>query len=64
KKGIDQKRLDYKGYGEEQPIAKNNTEKGRQKNRRTEFEIIKDKEQKKSEKGDESDKKKEKSNKK
>ncbi len=39
-KGIDKERLTYKGYGEERPIATNDTDEGRQLNRRTEFEII------------------------
>jgi len=37
---IDPSRLVYKGYGETQPIAPNDTEEGRSKNRRTEFKII------------------------
>ena len=39
KKGIAQSRLMAKGYGSSQPIASNNTNDGRQENRRTEFEI-------------------------
>lgn len=33
-------RLEYKGYGMEQPIAENSSQEGRQLNRRTEFRII------------------------
>lgn len=40
-KGIDKKRLTYKGYGYSQPVATNDTEEGRQLNRRTEFKILK-----------------------
>lgn len=40
KAGISANRLVYKGYGEEQPISTNDTEEGRQLNRRTEFKII------------------------
>ncbi len=39
-KGIDKSRLEYAGYGFDQPIAPNNTDGGRQLNRRTEFKII------------------------
>jgi len=39
-KGINKDRLEFKGYGFEQPIAGNDTEEGRQMNRRTEFKII------------------------
>lgn len=39
-KGIDQTRLTYKGYGFDQPIATNDTDEGRQLNRRTEFKIV------------------------
>jgi outer membrane protein OmpA-like peptidoglycan-associated protein len=41
KNGIDMSRLNYKGYGKSNPVADNNTEEGRSKNRRTEFMIIK-----------------------
>ena len=39
-KGIDRERLTFAGYGESQPIESNDTEKGRQMNRRTEFEVL------------------------
>ena len=39
-KGISPDRLTSAGYGEEQPIATNDTDEGRQLNRRTEFKII------------------------
>jgi len=39
-KGIDKNRMTYKGFGFDQPIATNDTEEGRQLNRRTEFKII------------------------
>lgn len=38
--GIDEDRLTYVGYGESQPIAGNDTEEGRQENRRTEFKVL------------------------
>ncbi len=38
--GIKPARLSFKGYGKEQPIATNETEEGRQLNRRTEFKIM------------------------
>ena len=39
-KGISADRMSYKGYGETKPIASNDTEEGRQLNRRTEFKVI------------------------
>lgn len=39
-KGIDKYRLEAKGYGSAKPVSSNNTEQGRQDNRRTEFKII------------------------
>ncbi|MGY3211258.1 OmpA family protein [Mucilaginibacter sp. HD30] len=37
---VDAERLQFKGYGKSQPIAPNDNEDGRGKNRRTEFKII------------------------
>lgn len=39
-RGIDPARLTFKGYGFDKPVASNDTEEGRQLNRRTEFEVI------------------------
>ena len=39
-RGIESTRLTYKGYGQTQPVAGNDTEEGKSKNRRTEFVII------------------------
>jgi len=37
---INKKRLSYKGYADQEPIATNETEEGRAKNRRTEFKVM------------------------
>lgn len=37
--GIEETRLSYKGFGESQPVGDNNTDSGRQTNRRVEYEI-------------------------
>lgn len=41
KNGIDDNRIQYRGYGEEQPIDTNDTPEGRANNRRTEFKVLK-----------------------
>ncbi|MFM1899413.1 MAG: hypothetical protein RL577_1653, partial [Bacteroidota bacterium] len=38
--GMNAQRIQFKGYGETQPIASNETESGRAKNRRIEMKII------------------------
>jgi outer membrane protein OmpA-like peptidoglycan-associated protein len=38
--GVAKERLSYKGYAYQEPVASNDTEEGRQKNRRVEFKII------------------------
>jgi len=40
--GIAAGRIEARGYGEDRPVAGNNTEEGRQKNRRTEVRILED----------------------
>jgi large repetitive protein len=42
KGGIDAARLDAQGFGEEKPVAKNDTEEGKQENRRVEFVIVRE----------------------
>jgi outer membrane protein OmpA-like peptidoglycan-associated protein len=39
-KGIDIKRLTFKGFGATQPIADNKTEEGKAMNRRTELKVV------------------------
>ncbi|MDP4274184.1 MAG: OmpA family protein [Bacteroidota bacterium] len=39
-KGVDSKRVVFKGYGETRPIASNDNEAGKAQNRRTEFKIL------------------------
>lgn len=38
--GIPSNRLSYKGYGETQPVATNDTDEGRRENRRTEIKVL------------------------
>ena len=40
-RGIKSHRIDFKGFGKTQPIASNDTDEGRQLNRRVEFEVVK-----------------------
>lgn len=41
KKGVETTRMQAKGYGESEPIDSNDTDEGKQNNRRTEFKILK-----------------------
>jgi outer membrane protein OmpA-like peptidoglycan-associated protein len=38
--GVDRKRIAAKGYGPDRPIGSNDTDKGREENRRVEFLIV------------------------
>jgi outer membrane protein OmpA-like peptidoglycan-associated protein len=40
-KGIDPRRLSFKGFGDSEPISPNTTEAGRAQNRRTELKVVK-----------------------
>lgn len=40
-KGISEKRLALRGYGQDRPVGSNDTEEGRQQNRRIEFKVVK-----------------------
>jgi OOP family OmpA-OmpF porin len=40
-KGVETSRIEAVGYGEDQPVATNDTDQGRKQNRRIEFEILK-----------------------
>jgi OOP family OmpA-OmpF porin len=40
KKGVDAKRFDSAGFGEERPIATNDTDDGRKANRRVEIHLV------------------------
>ncbi len=39
-KGVEPNRLTFRGYGDSQPAAPNDTEENRQKNRRIEFKFL------------------------
>jgi outer membrane protein OmpA-like peptidoglycan-associated protein len=41
--GIDAKRLTSQGFGQDKPIATNDTDEGRRENRRVEFHIAEEK---------------------
>jgi len=40
KAGVEPTRMNHRGYGKTRPIADNNTDEGREKNRRVEFNIV------------------------
>ena len=40
-KGVDPRRLSFKGYGDAEPVSSNSTEAGRAQNRRTELKVLK-----------------------
>jgi outer membrane protein OmpA-like peptidoglycan-associated protein len=39
-KGIDPRRLSFKGFGDTQPVSANTTDAGRAQNRRTELKVV------------------------
>ena len=39
-KGVEQERVEYEGYGFDQPIAPNTTAEGRAQNRRVEIKVL------------------------
>ena len=45
RKGVAPERLEYQGYGESRPMAPNQTPEGRARNRRTQIEILEEREE-------------------